>query len=119
MPDCDPDAFQKPAEAVDDTFDLPVVTEHAAQRWDERTPADSVAPETAWKQAEPDDVLDSSIAAYIETHSECAEARYHSPTGTALLRVGFRIVTVLPRDDPRIRTALEHVHPDSDTEVAG
>jgi hypothetical protein len=111
MPDCYPHAWDKPAEAFTD-LDLPVVTDHAADAWNDRTPHDSVAPETAWDDAEPDGVTDNAIAAYIETHTGVAEARYHRPTGTALLRRGPCIVTVLPSTDSRVSAAVMHARPD-------
>jgi len=37
-----------------DADDRPVLSRHAAERYDERTPADAVAPETALREAGPD-----------------------------------------------------------------
>lgn len=65
----------------------PIVTGHAAERWDERTPADSVAPEAAWRHGQ------RIRAAERPTRSD--ECRLHHPTRTLLLRQGSRIVTVL------------------------
>lgn len=60
---------------------------HAAHRWDNRTPADSVSPEQAWADARPSDRLTGY------THAD--EARFHRPTETVLVRRGPTIVTVL------------------------
>lgn len=65
----------------------PLVTAHAAQRWDERTPAAAVAPETAWRHGQ-------RIRA-AERPTGMDECRLHHPTRTLLLRQGLRIVTVL------------------------
>ena len=110
------ESWRKPAEALAEV-ELPAVSQHAAQRWDERTPVDSVAPEKAWDEAEPQNVVDAAIAAHIEAHSESDEARYHDPTGTALLRKDVSITTVLPSSDPRIREAIEHIDPDPSSGV--
>lgn len=116
MPDCHPDAWQAPAEACTD-LDLPVVSDHAATRWDERTPVDSVAPETAWRDAKADTAVDAAVNGTIEAYADCDEARYHDPTGTALLRKNAVIVTVLPNFDPRIKTAVEYAKPAAREEV--
>jgi len=117
MPDCYPDAYDKPAEALAD-FDLPVVSQHAAQRWDERTPVDSVAPETAWREAKAENAAEAAVNGTIEAYADCDEARYHGPTGTALLRKNAVIVTVLPNFDPRIRTAVQQAKPAVKAEVS-
>jgi len=65
----------------------PYVTQHAAQRWDERSPASSVAPETAWKTGQ----RTTGVAKRHGTD----ECRVHEPTQTVLLRRNYRIVTVL------------------------
>lgn len=65
----------------------PLVTGHAAERWDERTPADAVAPETAWRH--------SQRERSVERRFGADECRLHHPTRTLLLRVGNSIVTVL------------------------
>lgn len=65
----------------------PLVTDHADTRWDERTGADSVAPETAWRHGQ-------RIRA-AERPTGTDECRLHHPTRTLLLRQGHRIVTVL------------------------
>lgn len=73
-----------------------VVSRHAAIRWDQRTSADSVAPETAWCEARP-----LSVAQLLRRGNDIDEVRYHDPTGTILLRGFATIVTVLDRDDKR------------------
>jgi DNA-binding PadR family transcriptional regulator len=67
------------------------VSEHAADRWDERTPPDSVAPETAWEHSE--------RRTDLRGPSDFAEVRYHRATGVVLGRCGATIVTVLPPQD--------------------
>jgi len=67
--------------------DDPIISAHAAQRWDERTPADSVAPKTAWEHAQ--------RVAGPEQTTHTDECRVHISTGAVLLRVNHRIVTVL------------------------
>jgi hypothetical protein len=73
----------------------PPVTEHAANRWGERTHPASVAPETAWRRGQ-------RVAA-AERPTGTDEARYHAPTGTLLLRRGVSIVTVLDATDDDLR----------------
>jgi hypothetical protein len=116
MPDCYPRAYDEPAEALA-KVELPAVSRHAATRWDERTPVDSVAPETAWRDARAESAVDAAVNGTIEAYADCDEARYHEPTGTALLRKDAVIVTVLPNFDPRIRTAVEYAKPAAETEV--
>ena len=116
MPDCYPRAYDEPAEALAGV-DLPKVSQHAAQRWDERTPVDSVAPETAWRDAKAETAVDAAVNGTIEAYADCDEARYHDPTGTALLRKNAVIVTVLPNFDPRIKTAVEYAKPAAEREV--
>jgi len=67
------------------------VSKHAADRWDERTPPDSVAPETAWRCSErrADLTLDTGLD----------EVRLHRETHVLLGRNGAVIVTALPMDD--------------------
>lgn len=61
------------------------VSEHAAERWDERTAPDSVAPETAW--------MSSERRTDIEGTHGFDEARLHRPTGVVLGRCRAAIVT--------------------------
>lgn len=77
-----------------------VCSDHLAMRWDERTPADSVAPETAWEQA-----VRIRDAELVTGADEC---RYHEPTGTILLRNDHTLVTaMLPYLDERLELAVE------------
>lgn len=63
------------------------VTAHAADRWDERTPPDAVAPETAWT---------ASTRVRAAARAEGVdEARVHQASGAVLLRRDTSIVTVL------------------------
>lgn len=65
----------------------PHVTQHAATRWDQRSPADAVAPETAWTIAQ--------RVAGPERQMGGDECRVHHATRTVLLRCNNCIVTVL------------------------
>ena len=69
------------------------MTDHAADRWDERTPPHSVSPETAWKRGQ-------RIISLTRTTTIIAdECRLHHPTRSLLLREGFRIATVLSESE--------------------
>lgn len=73
----------------------PPVTEHAANRWDERTDSASVAPETAWCHGQ--------RVRSAERPTGTDEVRYHAATGTLLLRCGRCIATVLDVTDDKLR----------------
>jgi hypothetical protein len=75
------------------------VTEHAADRWDQRTPVDSVAPETAWKHAQRHSDATARLAG--------DEARIHHPTESILIRDRGRICTVLAK--PLADDVLEEI----------
>ncbi|NHN40502.1 hypothetical protein G9C85_02470 [Halorubellus sp. JP-L1] len=72
----------------------PVVTKHAADRWDQRTPPDSVSPEAAWTEG-----CEMRLESRTEFRS-IDEARYHQPTETVLLRYTSVIRTVLAASGP-------------------
>lgn len=77
----------------------PTLSPHAADRWDERTAPDSVAPETAWHHAE--------RRSDLERPCRADEVRLHRPTGTILVRDGLDIVTVMaPPFAPRIGSKI-------------
>lgn len=77
-----------------------VCSDHLAMRWDERTSADSVAPETAWEQATR--IRDAELLTGAD------ECRYHQATGTILLRNNHTLVTaMLPYLDERLELVLE------------
>jgi hypothetical protein len=80
----------------------PHITQHAATRWDARTPADSVAPETAW-------TLGQHVAG-PERPTGTDECRVHHATRTVLLRCNNCIVTVLSERELG-RDAHRHVAP--------
>lgn len=63
------------------------VSDHAAARWDERTGADSIAPEAAWARAH--------RCPGVEPRIRGDEARYHPPTDALLLRRIGTIATVI------------------------
>lgn len=65
----------------------PKVTEHAAERWDQRTHSGSVAPEAAWQ--------DGTRVPDAEDVTNGDECRYHRPTETILVRRDHAITTVL------------------------
>lgn len=67
----------------------PVVTYHAADQWDARTGAGSVAPETLWR-----DAWEMSVVSHPEYRWN-DEMRYHEPTETVLVRRNEVIPTVL------------------------
>lgn len=70
--------------------DAPPVSHHAAQRWDQRTAPDSVAPETAWAHGQ---------RINTDRTFRASEVRYHRPTGTLLLHKPPSIMTVLTVED--------------------
>lgn len=77
-----------------DTVDDPVVTQHAAQQWDRRTPPESVAPETAWREA-----WEMRLEAHPDYHN-IHETRFHRPTETVFLRITGVIRTILAASGP-------------------
>jgi len=64
-----------------------ILSAHAAARWDQRAPADAIAPEVAWEHAQRVDGLP-----LLTGTDEC---RVHQPTRTVLLRRDSCIVSVL------------------------
>lgn len=87
--------------------DDPIVTDHALGQWDERSPDDSVAPETAWQQAQK--VVPRAGAFY-----EVDEVRHHRASGTLLLRRGLVLKTVYTTDDlsDEVYHAVKHAIPE-------
>ena len=85
--------------------DVPPVTKHAADRWDQRTAPDSVAPETAWEHAQRITVPGPVVRA--------DEVRLHGDTGALLLRRGPCIATVLTVTEAsdELSHAIEHALP--------
>lgn len=80
----------------------PHITAHAADRWDERTAADAVSPETAWHDATrlPDLASDQ--------HDEL---RVHEPQAVVLARRDAAIVTILATTGPDAQQWLQsHVY---------
>ncbi|WP_135302614.1 hypothetical protein [Haloarcula amylovorans] len=86
------------------TPDTPFVTAHAADRWDERTAPDSVAPETAWAHAQ-------RIDAGGPFRS--VDVRLHHGSETLLLREHGAITSVyqLNRLTPKQYHAVKHALP--------
>lgn len=82
--------------------DVPPVSEHALDRWDERSNPSSVAPETAWRHGQ--------RVAPTGPFRNVDELRYHRETGTLLLSNGLSLSTVYAVDelDDRQRGAVEH-----------
>ena len=83
----------------------PPVTWHAGDRWDDRTDADSVAPETAWAHGQ-------RIDAGGPLRN--VDVRLHRDSGTLLLRKGGVIVSIYALDDlqPAVYRAVKHALPD-------
>lgn len=83
----------------------PHVSDHAADRWDERTDDDSVAPEAAWGRAQ--------RVAGAEHHARADEVRAFAPERVVLLRRGNTILTVLSEGemDDDLRRAVAPVLP--------
>lgn len=75
----------------------PRVTEHAADRWDQRTPFDSISPERAWTE--------SQRITSLEVPCRADEVRYHPPTRAVLVERANRIVTVMT---PPFRDEIAH-----------
>lgn len=102
------------AESGEDTG-LPVwFTTHAAERWDERTLVDAVAPETAWRDAinvsgERVPWYSDGRRARIREHfPDIDEIRYHGPTDMVLLCDGLEVCTVIDAsEDYRFKSVRE------------
>jgi DNA-binding MarR family transcriptional regulator len=97
-PECGHDPYAEPEPDDDDEDDggaaalaMPdggvFVTRHAATRYDERSPATAVAPETAWRRG--------SRRGDLEREMGCDEVRFHHHSSTLLLRNGSAVITVL------------------------
>ena len=88
--------------------DVPPVSEHAADRWDERTDPRSVAPETAWEHAQR--LCGAGPIVHV------SEVRFHHGTGTLLLYEPPSITTVLAIDEAsdELYHAIKHALPDDD-----
>lgn len=67
--------------------DWVTVTEHAAERWHQRTDAPGFGPRAAWIHGRPVNDHD---------YPNADEVRTHGRAGVDLLRVGGVLVTVLP-----------------------
>lgn len=89
------------------TSDVPIVSEHAHDRWDERTNPTSVAPETAW--------LHAQRVAADGPFLNVDELRYHRATRTLLLYDSPTITTVYSVDNltDRAHAAVEHALEDT------
>jgi len=61
------------------------ITSHALKRWNERSEVPRIYPGTAWKEG----------TAVVGTEFEADEVRYHSLTGTLLLRKDRSLITVI------------------------
>lgn len=61
------------------------VTDHAAERWHERTESPGIGPIVAWNESERRDISELSGD----------EIRYHRATETLLVRKGTALVTVI------------------------
>ena len=84
----------------------PGVTEHAGDRWDQRTDCGSVAPETAWGHGQRIAVGSQPIRA--------DEVRLHHDSRALLLREGGMIMTVYTLDElsSEVYHAIKHALPD-------
>lgn len=93
-----------------DTSDVPPVSEHARDRWHERTDASAPEPTTAWRHTQRISVSHPSI--YAE------EVRLHRPTGTLLLYTPPSITTVLTVDEASDDQyhAIKHALPETITQ---
>lgn len=89
-----------------------VVSEHAADRWDQRTPPTSIAPETAWGEALP-------VGVSSPRYRNLDEIRYHTATETLLFRDATRIVTVYERDESQPSELWETVDRQYATDPGG
>jgi|AntRauTorckE6833_2_1112554.scaffolds.fasta_scaffold04487_6 hypothetical protein len=83
-----------------------LVSEHALDRWDERTDPTSVAPETAWKHGQ--------RVAVTAPFQAVDEVRYHRASGTLLLYRAPTINTVYDVDElsGRAYHAVKHALPE-------
>lgn len=76
-----------------------LVTEHALDRYDDRTPADAPAPERAWELGEDIAHPELLIAAHAETPADRVRLYRRPQWGVAFLVVSPMVVTVWrPRD---------------------
>lgn len=80
-----------PRAATSINHDSPTATRHALDRWDLRTPADSVSPEQAWHDAW-EMTLDDPEYRRLD------EVRYHHPSRVVLCRKGAGLITVYAVD---------------------
>lgn len=72
-------------------YQAPHVTDHAADRWDERTSPTSVSPETAWQE--------STVLPPL-AHDAHDELRIHEPQAVVLARRDSAVTTVLATVGP-------------------
>jgi len=75
------------------------VTDHVRNRWFQRSDDPVMSPRVAWEDGE-----------QIRAHGlQAEEVRYHGHTGTLLLRIQERLVTVMDVDNlqSRARAAVE------------
>jgi hypothetical protein len=95
------------------------VSYHATRQWDRRTAIDSVAPETAWREAWP-------VTVDAPSYRHLGEIRYHDPTTTVLLCGMGQLVTCIdvstpaprgPHDAYELRAAIARQYPHADVVV--
>lgn len=68
--------------------------EHGALRWDQRTSPESVAPETAWRDAH-------QMPIPTPEYRDVDELRYYPPDEVVLVRRGSVLRTVIPMTGPQ------------------
>jgi len=75
------------------------ITSHALKRWNERSDVPKIYPGSAWNEA----------ATVVGTDLDADEVRYHSLTGTLLLRKDTSLVTVIDVETTsrQTRTAID------------
>lgn len=86
-------------DSLHDASAVPTPTGHALQRWDQRTPADSVSPERAWQNA-------WEMTLDHPEYNRIDEARYHHDSRVVLCRKGTALVTVYAVDGRDARSIV-------------
>lgn len=74
-------------------YDALCIGRKGARRWDERTPSESVAPETAWREG-------WHVAPPMPEYNHVDEIRYYHPERIALVRSNATLDQVLNMNGP-------------------
>ena len=91
----------------------PHLTSHALDRWDSRTDAASVAPETAWLDGVDVDLVTPFFEGRTQPHPP-DEVRFHRPSGALFVRYDASIVTILRADGVDDGAVRAYIHAKAD-----